>query len=329
MVEKEIRTTWGRYLPSRNTTREPVSTGKRESAGWVAMAGGMILAGSSVVSGKWMVGHLPVSVSGAAGLFPAVICLLPIAIHQRRQLFNLERKQWLFLMLQALFGMFLYRLFLYHGLNRIPAAQAGVITAVTPVFTAILAVVFLKERLHAIQCAGLFLAVAGMASLALTRECGAQMADLQGYLFILASALCESLLAILGRKGRGSLSVSLRTFMVSFFSFFSFFVLATVDELSCQPGWATLLSLSLSDMGVVAYNGIFVTWVAYLLFYYGIDRIEAGKTAVLSGLVPATGVVLSTVVLHESFGWGQWMGLTLVFSGILAVTAKGKEKRKD
>src|SRR5205823_3017448 len=67
------------------------------------------------------------------------------------------------LLLVAFLGVFVYHVSLNFGLTKVTAGAASMIVNTTPVFTALLAAVFLGERLRAIGWAGSFVSLGGAA----------------------------------------------------------------------------------------------------------------------------------------------------------------------
>ena len=117
---------------------------------YVQLSLGMILAGSSVVTGKILINNIPVFFSQFLSLGIAFVCILPFVWILEGNPFktNLIKKDMIYLFLQALSGMFLFRIFLLEGLKRTTALESGIITSTTPLILALLSVLFLKESIN-------------------------------------------------------------------------------------------------------------------------------------------------------------------------------------
>ena len=121
------------------------------------------LAGTSVIAGRYVTGKLGVFTIAAASLFFALLFLLPVYFQKIRQAIrSMPPKGYLFLAIQALCGIFLFRMFLLSGLNLTSSGEAGILTSATPAITAVLAMVFLKERAGFRKTAGIGLTIAGV-----------------------------------------------------------------------------------------------------------------------------------------------------------------------
>jgi drug/metabolite transporter (DMT)-like permease len=69
----------------------------------------------------------------------------------------------------------------------------------------------------------------------------------------------------------------------------------------------------------VAYYGLAVTVLAFLLWARGVARVPAGTAAVFTGVLPVSAVALSYVVLGEPFRWAHLAGGACVLAAIVLV----------
>lgn len=122
-----------------------------------------ILAGSSVVSASFVSEQLPVFTTTALSLmFAAATAVLLCGKKMYTTAKLLTGRIWWGIALQALFGCFLFRVFLTSGLQYIGVAEAGIITGVTPAITALFAWIMLREMLNVQIILGIATAVAGI-----------------------------------------------------------------------------------------------------------------------------------------------------------------------
>ncbi len=96
------------------------------------LVGAMSLAGSSVVVGKMLVATVPVFVAAFGSLLVAFVAILPLMHGRFGELRQLTAREWLYLFLQGLCGIVLFRVFTLYGLHMTGAVQAGIITGATP-----------------------------------------------------------------------------------------------------------------------------------------------------------------------------------------------------
>lgn len=287
------------------------------------------LAGTSVVAARFVTGSLgPFTITAVSLLF-ALVCLLPLG---GRKLVPAVRaltpRRLIALTLQALCGIFLFRLFLLLGLARTSAAEAGILTGAAPAITALLAAVALAEPLRGGKLAGMLCTVAGVALIqgAFLPEERLALAHIGGNLLVLCAAASESAFNVLSRRFVVQISTQAQepihpvaqTALVTAIAL----VFSAVPALFEQP-LARLLAIEPVQWLALAWYGAFVTALAFLCWYQGIRRCGALTAAAFSGMMPFTAMMLSALVLRESLQWHQWAGGGLVMLGMLLIALWG------
>ncbi len=293
------------------------------------------LAGTSVLSAHYVADKLGVFTITAVSLFFAILFLLPICGRKLiKTLRILTRKDFLFLFVQALFGMFLFRMFLISGLLHTSAGEAGILTGVTPAITAILARAFLKEASDRIKLIGIISTVAGVFFIQGLLAPGVSFSyeHFLGNLLILCAASCESLFNILSRFfvdrsniiEKPTLHPMIQTSIVSTIAM----LLCTIPAAFEQP--VLLLSeIGLKEWFALFWYGVFVTALAFICWYAGINRCGAITAAAFSGMMPFTALLLSILLLDEHAGWHQWLGGLLVITGIILIGSSNSSVSTD
>ncbi len=290
--------------------------------GMLYLTGAFVLAGSSVVAARFVSGSLGPFTIADASLFFAVICLLPVCGRGLcKTIREMKPGDWCAVLLQAVFGIFLFRLFLLHGLIRTSTGEAGLLMGATPAITALLAAVLLRETLYKSRIAGLCVTIAGILLLQglLLPGSGLDSAHFKGNILVLCAASCESLfnvlsrLRIIGTGGRKSGFDPLhQTALVSMIAFLLCLIPAILEN-PVQP-------LGRLDMGqwiALVWYGVIVTALAFYFWYAGIKRCEASVAAIFSGMMPFTALLLSVILLGERPVWQQYLGGFLVMAGMV------------
>lgn len=292
---------------------------KSKIAPYFALAAGTMLAGSSVVAGKLMSGTVPVFLSQGISLVFALMLLVPLAVYKEGGWPRVSGRDLLILILQALLSMFLFRVFMLTGLKYTSAVESGIVTGSTPAVTAVLAGLFLKERIPMMKKAGIAATVAGIVAINLAGAISGGLdlsGSLAGNLLTFLAVVGEALLTILWKSTSGKVSYVTGAMYVTLFSFAMFlpvsiFQAARFDFASAGPElWL-----------FTAYYGIAVTAVAYICWFKGISQVSAGTAAAYTGCIPVTALVLSAAILKERITISQCAGMLLVVSGILLVSS--------
>lgn len=278
-----------------------------------------VLIGSSVVVGKLAALRLPVFLSQAACLAAALLVLVP-AVAIRKERLRIRREDALPLLLQALFGMFLFRVLMLYGLQTVTAAESGILTSLTPVSIALLSFLFLGEKGTIRTAAAIVLSLAGLAMLKLPDYLTAgtnpgPKGGWFGMVLILLAIACEAMLTVLRKKSSSRVSALLGAMYVTLFAFLMFLPLAMVEAARYDYS-----RIDWVDIAIVLYYGIFVTALAYILWFRGVSQVSAATAAVYTGFIPVSTLLLSYGLLHEPFRYIHVWGFSLVLAGMLLVT---------
>lgn len=237
--------------------------------GKLYLVGAFSLAGTSVVAARYVSGALGVFTIAAVSLLFASAALLPLSLRRLKLAFQeMTPRTGVEILLQALFGMFLFRFFLLNGVSRTSSLEAGVLTGATPAITALLAWIFLKETLNGRTIAGLTATIAGVVLVqgAAGLRGGLQSAHIVGNVLVLDAAASESIFNILSRSAaeRGvvrnrPLEPLTQTALVTMVAF----VLCCIPASFEQP-FGRLTQLGVSGWLALFWLGVFVTALAYI-----------------------------------------------------------------
>jgi drug/metabolite transporter (DMT)-like permease len=303
----------------------------RSLAGQLYFIGAFSLAGTSVVAARYVSGSIGVFTIAAVSLLFATLALLPVCARRLAAAFRaMTLHTAIEILLQAIFGMLLFRFCLFNGISRTSSLEAGVLTGATPAITALLAWMLLKEPLRLNAFFGLLATVTGVVlvqGVAGLRG-GLQPEHLFGNILVLCAAASESVFNILSRtavlngaKRERPLDPLTQTALVTM----------TALLLCCIPAAFEQPVLRLSSLGLVGWSallwlGVFVTALAYICWYSGIKRCSAFTAAAYSGFMPLTSMILSTVLLREQTDLFQWIGGACVILGMILIGAKARPK---
>ena len=184
---------------------------------------------------------------------------------------------------------------LYAGINLTSSLEASLLDATSPLFTVILCVFFLKEKLSKKELKGLLIAVSGTLMIVLEPllrgSHQASISSVEGNLLILLGALIWSFFLFFSKK------LKINPTYLSFYSFvisIPFFYVASVSTGS---------SLTLSPLALpgVLFMSIAGSIIAFWTYQEGQKRIEASEAVVFSYLKPIFAIPLSIMWLKDAF----------------------------
>lgn len=292
------------------------------------------LAGTSVITGYVLSEKLSLFTITAASLGIMILCLsLFYGVKTVKTIRLLKRNDWKMLVLQAVFGIFLFRIFLLLGVSLTSTVEAGILTGTTPAITSVLAFFVLREKLSGRAALGISCTVSGIVLLQ-----GISLNSIQfslqhfvGNLFILCAAASESAFNIISRKHRSAkqnnrevqIHPVVQTLIVSAIAF----VLSIFPAFREQP-FVELQIIGLKEWLALVWYGLVVTALAFVFFYKGVKLCDAYTTAAFSGMIPLTSMLLSLFFLKEEIGYMQWVGGFLIISSMLLI-GSGQKPRTE
>jgi drug/metabolite transporter (DMT)-like permease len=206
----------------------------------------------------------------------------------------------------------LYFLFEMAALRNTEASQAGMIVAMLPILVAFSAAFFLKEHITVRVIVGCMIAVAGAVLLSLAAPVteSAPNPVLGNFLEFLAMVTATAytlLLKHFSTRYRPIFLASLQAYggVVFFFPLLWF----------PDPAWPT----QWPAVGVIAvlYLGVFVTFLAYVLFINGIGRIPVSQASAFTNLIPVFVLIFSALLLGERLNAIQLVACAMIFTGLI------------
>ena len=202
----------------------------------------------------------------------------------------------------------------FTALTLAPAGLVALLLYLHPALVALLAAVFLHERLTAVKLVALALALTGTVltiAPALASSNGAPRGTgvLIGIVFAMAAAIFYSLYIVVGAWiGRRVAAFQVSTVVIA--SAAALFVAASLIRGPQWPqtsaGWLAVLAIALLS-----------TVAAVTLYFAGLRRIGPTRASTLSTLEPLVTVTLAALVLGESIAPVQMAGGALILTAVV------------
>lgn len=208
------------------------------------------------------------------------------------------------------------------GLKYVSGAVAGVIIGSAPVVTALLSSVMIQDvPLRAVWMGGL-LSCAGVALVSIAGFQAAGEHPLVGSLLVFLGVVSWALYSIGSRAvmdRMSALTVNWTTLLVATVMQIP---LLWTDRKALDVGVA---SVTTSDWLALAYLVVFATAVAQQAWLFGVQGIGPSRASILGNLTPVAAVALSALILHESVGPVEIIGIALILVGVLVVDLQTKQ----
>jgi len=221
---------------------------------------------------------------------------------------RIRREDWPLVLLLAFLAIPLNQFLFLFGIRSTTPSNAALLYATTPILVVLFSRWLLGERLTRRKLIGVALGFAGVAIVILERGVDASIEYVHGNLIIYVAVLAWGLYTVLGKRlimQYGPLDASAITLLIGTLIFLPIGLLPALQfDYASIGGWT---------WAQIVYLGVITSVVSYLLWYYALGRVEAGKVALFANLQPILTTVLAVVLL------GQGVTVQFVLGGVLAI----------
>jgi drug/metabolite transporter (DMT)-like permease len=282
-----------------------------ERAGALAALGATLCWGVNYTVAKRVLAEIdPLAVAGARALtglvvFGAVLLLLdgPAGLGPRRL--------WRALPL-GLFGIFANQVLFIEGLERTSPSHSSILVALLPVYVLVLSVVAHQERASSRKILGIGTALAGVVVVAAEKGLSLASGTLPGDLLTVGAGFSFAAYTVLGRPLLREFG-PLRATALSFLGGGAGILLVAAPR-SLQQPWR---SSSPAALWGLAYVALVSTVLAYLLYYFAVDRLDPSKVAVFTYLQPLIAAAVAFASGGDRITGHYLVGGALILLGVV------------
>jgi drug/metabolite transporter (DMT)-like permease len=288
------------------------TTSQRSSGDWSRLLGLIVIWGTAFLFIDLAVASLPpatlVATRVAIAALVLVALLAPLGLRLPR-----PGRLWLRFLLLACVGNAIPFFLISWGQQRVASGSAGILMAVMPLTTLVLAHFFVAgERMTTRRTTGFAMGFAGVVLLtgpdAVSRLGGAP-SEIGHQLAILAGALCYAVNTILaGRMPVMHPIVSAACVMIM-----ASLVMLPTSLLVDRPWQLTPSTLSLAS---VVWLGLVPTGAATVLYFRIVSSAGPTFLSLMNYVIPAVALFVGMLVLGEPFEWHVMAALALILAGL-------------
>ena len=214
-------------------------------------------------------------------------------------------------------GFFVCQLTFLVGIPHITPMDCSVLSAISPIYTMIIAAIVLKEPITWRKAGGVIISFAGIIYLIVSRTSaeGGVETSLFGILMIIFNSLSFSLYLGIFKPLIGKYSVI--TFMKWIFLFaFVVSVPFSAGEIVSLK-WSVIPTIQLAELAYLIFCATFIT---YFLIPVGQKRIRPTLVSMYSYVQPIIAIVISISVGMEMLTWQKVLAAVMVFGGVVVVS---------
>lgn len=254
--------------------------------------------------------------------FTAAACLLALIARFLNQPLHLPKGEVRPALLTGLFLIFGFNGLTTFGQLLVEASKATIIAYTMPSFTAILAAMYLRERMTFHVVAGLMISMFGLSILAL-EDFSSFISNPSGPAIMLLAALSWAI----GNVGLKSREWALKplplTMWFFIFSSLAIWPLVFIFEPMTTQSWPDKMAI-----WVLIFHILGPMIICYLVWSVLVAKLPT-TTATISVLIaPVVGVMSSAWLLEEPLNWQKFIALTAILLSISFVTFTGGSRAK-
>lgn len=241
------------------------------------------------------------------------LVLLPFAWSRHRRGDHLP---WGTIWLMGLIGVALYYLVFNLAMVYVSASQGALVQASIPAMTALVAVLWLRERASPLRWLGIAMSVGGVLIVfsGSASDSGGE-STMFGNFLMFASVVCWALYTALAKRVAGFDSLVI-TVAVTGTGSMLLLPLAGYEVITANRAGEGLPALPLIGWVELLYLGGIASGIAYLLYNTSLRHLDASEVGVYTNLIPIVGVLTGVVVLGEPLSARAIGGGLVVMLGV-------------
>ncbi|WP_223192991.1 DMT family transporter [Paenibacillus sedimenti] len=252
--------------------------------------------------GPWTIAFLRSTLGLAAIIIIMLILRVPFA---------LKKIPWMPMAIMALINTAIPWAIIGFSETRLTSTMASVLNATTPLWTMVVGILFFQVVSHRLQWLGMGIAIVGLVILLGVNTDSLISVDLLGFICMIASSLCYAIGSQLSKRLLNGLSM----YQITFGTLLCAMLGSGSAAFLTEPIAFTQLT-SLPNIAALAGLGIFGSGIAYILFYYIVQKGSPEFATTVTYLIPASAMIWGYTMLGEKIYWSLLIGLALILAGV-------------
>ncbi len=287
-------------------------------ADWLGMIALVIMFGSAFMFTKISVQEYPPAIVAGGRIIIAAIVLIVLSLF-RGNSFSFIKGHWLLLAALALFGCSLPFYLISWGQQTVDSSIAGILMAIMPLTTIVLAHFFVSgELLTTNRVIGFVLGFVGILILfgpTALANFDADMDRLIAMLAILAGAVSYAINTIIAKRLPNESFVALSAVVMTFASIIMLPAIFFIEQ-----DWQ--FDIQSIEFWSLILLGVFPTAFATIIYFAVIARVGPSFLSQINYLIPIWAVIIGILFLNETVGLNAIMALIIILCGIAIAQRK-------
>ncbi|NLP43738.1 MAG: DMT family transporter [Peptococcaceae bacterium] len=281
-------------------------------------------AGAFIAGKMAAASFLPLTLTFLRFLFTLPIIFLLLKMKEPEKLIP-EKRQIPPLFVMGVIGTLGYHFFFFLALRYTTAINSSLIGATNPAVTAILAVLFFKEKVIPSRIIGIAISLFGVFCVLtnLDPEIIGNMVFNVGDIYMSLAVLCFSTYMLLSRKYMSKYQISPLT--ATAYTFLICTVLSGILSIGLENPLPAILQAERRVWLEILYMSIFASVIGYYIQLNSINIIGASKTAMFINLVPVSTILLAVLILKEQLSYLKIISALIIIGGVYLASRPEKD----
>jgi drug/metabolite transporter (DMT)-like permease len=208
------------------------------------------------------------------------------------------------------------------GQTHIESGLASILNATTPIFSVVLAHFFTREeKLTLNRISGIVLGWIGVSVLIGIESLRGFGLEVFGQIAVLCAEVSYAFAAIYGRRFKNMNPIVVATGMLCGSTIMMIPLTLYFDQpWNLAPGAMTIMSI----LGLAAIS----TSLAYIIYFHVLATAGPTNLLLVTFLIPISAIALGVMVLGEQLGWEVFVGMGIIFLGLITIDGRLLKKFK-
>lgn len=231
---------------------------------------------------------------------------------------KIQKPQFKYLILVALFQPILYFLFETYGLSLSSSGEAGMMIALIPIFVAILSSIIIKEKPKPVQILFIIASVAGVLIIQLSKLSDQNSSGIIGFVLLLLAVISAALFNIASRTAsKKALSPMAVTYFMMFFGAIIFNIIYLI-QLVIEHRISDYITnfYQIEIVGPILYLGIVASIGGFFLVNLVLSKVPAHVSSIYSNLSTIVAIIAGALLLNETIEIYHIIGSIFIVTGV-------------
>ena len=209
------------------------------------------------------------------------------------------------------------------GSSLLLSGVAGALSGLTPILSFILAVIFLKEEtVSKLKLLGILTGFLGVLLIANPFSSDIAATNLEGVLYNILGSFSVGASFVYAKKYVLPLKVPV-TALITYQLGLSLVILFVFTDMQ---GIGHIWSNYFIATGLVIGLGLLGTGLAYIIYYYIIDKLGAVSASSVSYIPPVVAIAIGVIIVGEQINTWEYLGIACIFLGLVLINKKPENR---